>query len=70
MVNIVDWAKNYALLNNKKFVRLDTTGLNEKLIAHYTKCGFTFLELRRLKDTDGLPAYYHNADVSLFELEV
>ena len=70
VVNIVDWAKKYALLNNKKFVRLDTTGSNEKLIAHYTKCGFTFLELRRLKDTDGLPAHYHNADVSLFEFEL
>ena len=70
VIDIVKWAKNYAVLNEKKFVRLDTVGLNEKLIAHYTKCGFTFLELRRLKDTDGLPAHYHNADISLFELEV
>ena len=70
VIDIVKWAKNYAVLNEKKFVRLDTVGLNEKLIKHYTKCGFTFLELRRLKDTDGLPAHYHNADISLFELEV
>ena len=70
VIDIVKWAKNYAVLNEKKFVRLDTVGLNEKLIAHYTKCGFTFLELRRLKNTDGLPAHYHNADISLFELEV
>ena len=70
VIDIVKWAKNYAVLNEKKLVRLDTVGLNEKLIAHYTKCGFTFLELRRLKDTDGLPAHYHNADISLFELEV
>ena len=70
VVNIVDWAKKYAVLKEKKFVRLDTVGLNEKLIAHYTKCGFTFLELRRLKDTEGLPRHYHNADISLFELEV
>ncbi len=70
VVNIVDWAKKYAVLKEKKFVRLDTVGLNEKLIAHYTKCGFTFLELRNLKNTEGLPAHYHNADISLFELEV
>lgn len=70
VVNIVEWAKKYAFVNDKKFVRLDTTGLNEKLIAHYTKCGFTFLELRKLQNTEGLPAHYHNADVSLFELEV
>ena len=70
VIDIVKWAKNYAVLNEKKFVRLDTVGLNEKLIAHYTKCGFTFLELRRLKDTEGLPRHYHNADISLFELKV
>ena len=70
VLTIVEWAKKYAVVNDKKFVRLDTVGRNEKLIAHYTKCGFTFLELRRLKNTDGLPAHYHNADISLFELEV
>ncbi len=70
VMDIVEWAKKYAVLNEKKFVRLDTVGLNEKLIAHYEKCGFTFLELRRLKNTDGLPAHYHNADISLFELEI
>ena len=69
VVNIVEWAKKYAVGNDKQFVRLDTTGLNERLIAHYTKCGFTFLKLTKLKDTNGLPAHYHNADVSLFELE-
>ena len=70
VIDIVKWAKNYAVLNEKKFVRLDTVGLNEKLIAHYTKCGFTFVELTRLKDTNGLPEHYHNADISLFELKV
>ena len=70
VIEIVEWAKKYAVTNDKQFVRLDTTGLNEKLIAHYTKCGFTFLELRKLQNTEGLPAHYHNADVSLFELEL
>ena len=70
VITIVDWAKKYALANGKKFVRLDTVGLNEKLIAHYTKCGFSFLGLRKLKNTEGLPAHYHNADISLFELEI
>ncbi len=42
VINIVEWAKKYALANDKQFVRLDTTGLNDRLIAHYTKCGFTF----------------------------
>jgi hypothetical protein len=70
VMDIVEWAKKYAILNDKEFIRLDTVGLNENLIAHYEKCGFTFLELTRLKNTVGLPAHYHNADISLFELKI
>ncbi|MFV0566021.1 MAG: GNAT family N-acetyltransferase [Flavobacteriaceae bacterium] len=65
---IVEWAKQYALDNNKLFVRLDTVGNNPKLINHYQKCGFAFLGLLKLKNTAGLPAHYHNAEVSLFEI--
>lgn len=70
VMDIIKWAKSYAVLNDKKFIRLDTVGLNEKLIAHYEKCGFTFLQLTKLKNTVGLPAHYHNAEISLFELKV
>ncbi len=70
VMDIVKWSKAHAVLNDKQFIRLDTVGLNEKLIAHYEKCGFTFLHLTKLKNTVGLPAHYHNADISLFELEV
>ena len=66
--DIVEWAKKYAIANNKKFIRMDTVGNNSKLIDYYTKCGFNFLGLSKLKNTDGLPAHYHNATVSLFEL--
>jgi GNAT superfamily N-acetyltransferase len=67
---IVQWAKDYARQHQKKFVRLDTIGENHGLIAHYTACGFTYLGLAALTDTAGLPAHYHNATVSLFELPV
>jgi GNAT superfamily N-acetyltransferase len=67
---IVQWAKAYAQQHGKKFVRLDTIGENHGLIAHYTRCGFTYLGLTALTDTAGLPAHYHNATVSLFELPV
>ena len=67
---IVQWAKNYAWQHHKKFVRLDTVGENHGLIAHYTACGFTYLGLTALTDTASLPAHYHNATVSLFELPV
>jgi ribosomal protein S18 acetylase RimI-like enzyme len=67
---IVQWAKEYAQQTQKKYVRLDTIGENHGLIAHYTACGFTYLGLTPLTDTAGLPAHYHNATVSLFELPV
>ena len=67
---IVEWSKNYATENGKKFVRMDTVGENLKLIEHYTACGFDFLGLSQLTNTDGLPEHYHNAVVSLFELKV
>jgi ribosomal protein S18 acetylase RimI-like enzyme len=70
VLQIVDWAKQYAITNNKKYIRLDTVGNNTGLIRHYQHCGFAFLGLFTLKTTAGLPAHYNNASVSLFELEV
>jgi GNAT superfamily N-acetyltransferase len=67
---IVEWSKQYALTNHKKFIRLDTVGDNPGLISYYTKCGFDFLGLSKLENTAGLPAHYDNATVSLFQMEV
>jgi GNAT superfamily N-acetyltransferase len=67
---IVEWSKEYASAHQKKYVRLDTVGKNEKLIEHYTNSGFDYLGLIKLKNTEGLPAHYDNASVSLFELAV
>jgi ribosomal protein S18 acetylase RimI-like enzyme len=67
---IVKWVKVYAIENQKQFVRMDTVGDNPGLINHYTKCGFDFLGLLKLKNTEGLPTHYHNATVSLFQLAV
>lgn len=67
---IVSWARQYAAENKRQFIRLDTVGENKKLIAHYTNCGFRFLGLHQLKNTADLPAHYHNAAVSLFEIKL
>jgi ribosomal protein S18 acetylase RimI-like enzyme len=67
---IVQWAKNYAKMNEKQFVRLDTVGENHKLIEYYQRSGFTFLGLLKLKNTKDLPQHYDNATVSLFEIKV
>jgi ribosomal protein S18 acetylase RimI-like enzyme len=65
---IVEWAKRYALRNEKKFIRMDTVGENLGLITYYRKCGFNFLGLLKLQNTKGLPAHYDNAIVSLFQI--
>lgn len=70
VATIVAWAKDYAGANDKRFVRLDTVGNNSKLIAHYTRAGFSFLGLFDLQHTDTLPAHYKEAPVSLFEIDL
>jgi len=67
---IVEWVKVYAKENQKQFVRMDTVGDNPGLINYYTKCGFDFLGLLKLKNTNGLPTHYANATVSLFQMTI
>lgn len=67
---IVDWAKEYAKANTKKFVRLDTLGENTRLINYYQEMGFTFLGIHVLKNTKGLPSHYHQAPACLFEIKL
>ncbi|HRE76837.1 MAG TPA: GNAT family N-acetyltransferase [Flavobacterium sp.] len=67
---IVEWVKLYAKENKKQFVRMDTVDDNPDLINYHTKCGFDFLGLVKLKNTDGLPAHYDNATVSLFQMTI
>jgi len=68
---IVEWAKEFAATNNKKFIRLDTLGYNIKLIEHYTGAGFEFLGMFRLKNTQQLPSHYQKQpDCCLFEIRL
>lgn len=66
--NIVAWSKGYAQEKHLDYIRMDTVGENQGLIRHYKKCGFQFLGLSKLQDTTSLPAHYHNATVSLFQI--
>lgn len=67
---IADWSKDFAGKQNKKFVRMDTCGQNDRLINHYKNCGFEFLGMKKLKDSSDLQSHYHNADVCFFEIEL
>lgn len=67
---IIEWAKEYALQHNIKFIRMDTWGKNEKLINYYKKCGFNFIGLTTPAASSSLPKHYSAALLSLFEIEV
>ncbi len=68
--HIIEWAKEHALTNNKKFIRMDTWGDNEALINYYTKCGFTFLGTITPTASKQLPKHYSAIFLSLFEIAV
>lgn len=65
---IVAWAKEYASLHQKTYIRLDTLDRNTGLIRHYTASGFTFLGMFDMKNTEGLPDHYHGKPVCLFQI--
>ncbi|MBF8455745.1 GNAT family N-acetyltransferase [Kaistella sp. G5-32] len=67
---IADWSKDFAKKEDKKFVRMDTCGQNDRLINHYKNCGFEFLGMKRLQASSELQAHYQDADVCYFEIEV
>lgn len=67
---IVDWAIQFAKDQNREFIRMDTCGINQRLINHYERCGFEFLGTNKLKSTEGLPSHYQNAVVCFFEIRV
>jgi hypothetical protein len=67
---IKDWAQVQAKQQNRKFLRMDTWGNNEKLREYYIRCGFTYIGQQNLKSTEGLPDHYGGNYLSLFENEV
>ena len=67
---IVKWAKEYVKTISKKYIRMDTWGDNEKLRVYYVSCGFNYLGITVMKNTEGLPKHYEGLSLSLFEIEV
>jgi ribosomal protein S18 acetylase RimI-like enzyme len=65
---IVEWAKHHAAETGKKFIRMDTWGDNEKLIAYYQSCGFNFLGVITPERSKLLPEHYSAINLSLFEI--
>lgn len=67
---IVDWARKHAAETNKKFIRMDTWGDNEKLISYYQQCGFTYLGSITPEASEQLPQHYSAIFLSLFEIRL
>ncbi len=68
--HISGWAVEYAKDNGKRFIRMDTGSGNEKLNNYYVHCGFTYLGIIRLGDTENLPEHYKGGSSSLFEIKI
>lgn len=67
---IVAWASNLAKTQNRRYIRMDTCGINQGLITYYTSCGFNFLGARILKNPSHLPSHYHHVPVCFFEIDL
>ena len=67
---ITQWAIGHAKEHGLAYIRLDTIGKNDRLIALYKDAGFDFLGMFELKDTKGLPAHYGEAPACLFQIQL
>lgn len=68
--HIVEWTKEYAKANGRKFIRMDTGSGNGKLNEYYISCGFQYLGTTGIDPEADLPLHYKMGDYSLFEMEL
>ncbi|MBX7127337.1 MAG: GNAT family N-acetyltransferase [Cyclobacteriaceae bacterium] len=66
---IIDWCRQRALLNQCRYLRLDTFSANAALVEYYVRCGFTLKETFTVPETElRLPAHYRGASLALLEM--
>jgi ribosomal protein S18 acetylase RimI-like enzyme len=68
--HIVDWSREYAEEHGQQYIRMDTGSGNDKLNDYYVSCGFTYLGIIPVADTEELPLHYRGGNSSLFELKL
>lgn len=68
--DIVKWAIDYCKKNKIDYVRMDTWGDNQKLIAYYQDCGFSFMGISQEMNDVNLPKHYDCISLSLFEIAI
>lgn len=67
---ITDWSINFAKINQIDFVRLDTWQDNTKLHQIYLNAGYTYVGIKPIVPTEGLPMHYWGVTLGLFEIKV
>ncbi|MFC3560896.1 GNAT family N-acetyltransferase [Pedobacter jamesrossensis] len=67
---IIKWAKAFAPSKGIKYIRMDTWADNEKLLEYYTSCGFEYVGVIKMEETEGLPKHYEGISLSLFEIKL
>ncbi len=67
---VFDWSKDYAIQNQKFFLRLDIASINPGLITVYVKNGFKFIDIHEMGFSKNLPSHYHNTAVCLLEMKL
>lgn len=67
---VLHWAKQYALQNNLKYVRMDTWADNAKIIAYYQSFGFELMGNHMTGNEPELPIQNRNLKVALLEMDL
>ncbi len=67
---VLEWAKQVALKNYLKFVRMDTWADNEKIINYYKSFGFKIAGNYQTGDSPELPIQNRNLKGTLLEMEI
>ena len=68
--HIINWAVQFAKVNNLLYVRMDTGSGNSRLINYYVSCGFSFMGDTKVNYMPGLPAHYKDGSFALLQMAV
>lgn len=67
---VLNWARQFARQNNKRYIRMDTWADNAKIIDYYRSFGFKFIENYQTANAAELPVQNRNLQVALLEMEL
>jgi ribosomal protein S18 acetylase RimI-like enzyme len=70
VLKIIDWAKEYAAMTGKQFIRMDTWGDNVQLTNYYITCGFSLTGIFTPESPKMLPEHYNCISISLLEIKI